>query len=367
VDESLKYKIGLTLIPGIGDILAKNLIDYCGTAEAVFREKKAGLEKINGIGPILADAVHNHHVLGRAEEEINFIRRFNITPLYYLDEHYPHRLKQCSDAPVMLYYKGKADLNAKRIVNIVGTRNASEYGKKLCKDLVRDLADSGAIVVSGLAYGIDICAHKAALAAGTPTIGILAHGLDTIYPYLHRATAESMLEKGGLLTEFLSKTEPIAANFPKRNRIIAGLADATIVVESRGKGGSLITADIANSYSRDVFAFPGKVSDVCSVGCNQLIKYNKAALIESAADILRIMSWENQKKKPMPVQQKSLFYNLSPEEEVVMALLKVKTQMGMDELCISAKCSMSILSLSILNLELQGLVKSLPGKMYMLD
>ncbi len=375
LDESLKYKIGITLIPGIGDVLARNLIGHCGSAEAVFQEKKSALEKIRGIGAILSDAVYNHKVLGRAEKEMEFIEKYKITTLYFLDENYPYLLAQCPDSPVLLYYKGNADLNAKRILSIVGTRKASEYGKKICQNLVMELADSGVLIVSGLAYGVDICAHKAALTAGLPTVGVVAHGLDRIYPPLHRSTAEKMVEAGGLLSDFMSKTDPKAENFPRRNRIIAGLADATIVVESRGKGGSLITADIANSYSREVFAIPGRVDDNCSIGCNQLIKYNKAALIESAADVLRIMNWEDQKKKQNTVQQKSLFLNLSPEEEIVMALLKGNSQtgineqskMGIDELCYAAKLSMSSVALALLNLELQGVVKALPGKVYMLD
>ena len=366
MDELLKYKIGITLIPGIGDILAKNLISYCGSIEGVFKEKKAKLQKIPGIGLVLADAIRNHNVLERAEEEMKFIQKYKITPLFYLDENYPQRLKHCADSPVMLYYKGQADLNSKRIVSIVGTRNVTLYGKKICNDLVEGLADHEVLVVSGLAYGVDICAHKAALTTNLPTVGVLAHGLDKIYPSVHRSTAEKMLSKGGLLTEFLSKTQPDRENFPKRNRIVAGMADATIVIESKSEGGSLITADIANSYSRDVFAFPGKVDDEHSVGCNQLIKNNKAALIESAADVLRLMGWEKQKKRQNSVQQKSLFLNLSPDEEIVVTLLRERTTIAIDELCYAAKLNMSKVSLLLLNLELTGVVKSLPGKVYSL-
>ncbi len=367
MEESLKYQIALTLIPGIGDVLAKNLIDHCGSAEGVFKEKKGTLQKIRGIGEILADAVSRYQVLDRAEEEVTFIQRFKITPLFYLEDTYPQRLRQCHDSPVMLYYKGTGDLNAKRILSIVGTRNASSLGKKLCQDLIQDLREYGVLIVSGLAYGIDICAHKAALAEELPTVGVLAHGLDKIYPALHRSTAEKMLEQGGLLTDFPSKTIPDAPNFPKRNRIVAGLSDATVVVESKAKGGSLITADIANSYSRDVFAFPGRVKDECSLGCNQLIKYNKGALIESGEDIIRMMGWEKPKNKPKVVQQKSLFQNLSPEEEVIINLLKEKTDRGLDELCFLAKLSMSKVSLSLLNLELTGLIQEKPGKIYSLN
>ncbi|MBI2270348.1 MAG: DNA-protecting protein DprA [Bacteroidetes bacterium] len=366
MNELLKYKIGITLIPGIGDVLAKNLISYCGSIEGVFKEKKAKLQKIPGIGLVLADAIRNHNVLERAEQEIRFIEKYKIAPLFYLDDDYPQRLKHCHDSPVMLYYKGKADLNTKRVVGVVGTRNATLYGKKICQDLVSGLADHDVLIVSGLAYGVDICAHKAALTNDLPTIGVLAHGLDKIYPAAHRSTAEKMLAKGGLLTEFLSQTQPDRENFPKRNRIVAGMADATIVIESKDEGGSLITADIANSYNRDVFAFPGKVDDEYSVGCNQLIKNNKAALIESAADVLRLMGWEKQKQKKKTVQQRSLFHNLSPEEEAVVAILREKP-VGIDELCLTAKLNMSKVSMLLLNLELTGVVRSLPGKVYSLN
>lgn len=366
MDELLKYKIGITLIPGIGDVLAKNLISYCGSIEGVFKEKKAKLQKIPGIGLVLADAIRNHNVLERAEQEIKFIEKYKIAPLFYLDDDYPQRLKHCHDSPVMLYYKGKADLNSKRIVSVVGTRNATLYGKKICQDLINGLADHDVLIASGLAYGVDICAHKTALTNDLPTIGVLAHGLDKIYPAAHRSTAEKMLVKGGLLTEFLSQTQPDRENFPKRNRIVAGMADATIVIESKDEGGSLITADIANSYNRDVFAFPGKVDDEYSVGCNRLIKNNKAALIESATDVLRLMGWEKQKQKKKTVQQKSLFLNLSPEEEMVVGILREKP-VGIDELCYAAKLNMSKVSMLLLNLELTGVVRSLPGKVYSLN
>lgn len=366
MNELLKYKIGITLIPGIGDVLAKNLISYCGSIEGVFKEKKAKLQKIPGIGLVLADAIRNHNVLERAEQEIKFIEKYKIAPLFYLDDDYPQRLKHCHDSPVMLYYKGKADLNSKRIVSVVGTRNATLYGKKICQDLINGLADHDVLIASGLAYGVDICAHKAALTNDLPTIGVLAHGLDKIYPAAHRSTAEKMLVKGGLLTEFLSQTQPDRENFPKRNRIVAGMADATIVIESKDEGGSLITADIANSYNRDVFAFPGKVDDEYSVGCNRLIKNNKAALIESATDVLRLMGWEKQKQKKKTVQQKSLFLNLSPEEEMVVGILREKP-VGIDELCYAAKLNMSKVSMLLLNLELTGVVRSLPGKVYSLN
>ncbi len=366
MDELLKYKIGITLIPGIGDVLAKNLISYCGSVEGVFKENKIKLKKIPGIGQVLADAIRKNNVLERAEEEIKFIEKYKIKPLFYLDEEYPQRLKHCADSPVMIYYKGNTDLNRKRIVSIVGTRRVTEYGKKLCRDLVSGLAGHDILVVSGLAYGIDICAHKEAIANNLPTVGVLAHGLDKIYPAVHRSTAEKMLSNGGLLTDFMSRTQPDPQNFPMRNRIVAGMADATIVVESKDEGGSLITADIANSYSRDVFAFPGRVDDEFSIGCNQLIKNNKAALIESATDVIRIMGWEPADKKKKTTRQQTLFLNLTKEEEVLVGLLREKS-IGIDELCLAAKLNMSKVSMLLLNLELTGVIKSLPGKLYSLN
>lgn len=363
--ENLKYKIALTLIPNIGDILARRLVAYCGSPQAVFEEKKSSLEKIPGIGEAYAGSVVNHSVFTRAEEEIKFIEKNAITPLFYLDSNYPKRLTHCEDSPVMLYYKGNADLNAQKIISIVGTRDATEYGKKLCEQLIADIAAYNVLVVSGLAYGIDICAHKAALEHSLPTVCTLAHGLDRIYPSLHQPTAQRMLEKGGWLTDFTSNTVPDRENFPRRNRIVAGISDATIVIESKKTGGSLITADIANSYNRDVFAFPGRIDDVCSEGCNNLIKQNKAALIQSAADLVYILGWEQSKTKK--VIQKQLFMDLSKEEELLVNVLKGKTSVTIDDLCFVCKLPMSKVSALLLTLEFSGIVKSFPGKSYGLN
>jgi DNA processing protein len=364
--ESLKYKIALSLIPTIGDILAKRVVAYCGGVNAVFEEKKSILEKIPGIGDFHAKAIRNQTVFARAEEEIKFIEKNEITPLFYLDEAYPKRLTHCEDSPVMLYFKGKTDFNSEKIISIVGTREATEYGKKVCENLIADLAIHNPIIVSGLAYGIDICAHKAALDNNLSTVCGLAHGLDKIYPSLHANTANKMLENGGWLTDFTSKTSPDRENFPRRNRIVAGISDATIVIESKAGGGSLITADIANSYNRDVFAFPGRIDDVCSVGCNNLIKQNKAALIQSAADIIYIMGWEKTKTKNAPVQKK-LFIELSNDEEILVNVLKEKDSINIDDLCLVCKLPMSKVSGLLLTLEFSGVVKSLPGKMYRLN
>ncbi|MBA3972461.1 MAG: DNA-protecting protein DprA [Bacteroidetes bacterium] len=365
MDENLKYKIALSLIPNIGDILAKRLVSYCGSAQAVFEEKKVSLEKIPGIGNINANAVSNSTVFKRAEEEIKFIEKNKITPLFYLDKEYPKRLTHCEDSPVMLYFKGTANLNADKVISIVGTREATDYGRQLCEKLVADLAVYNPLVVSGLAYGIDICAHKAAMSNGLTTVCGLAHGLDKIYPALHKESAEKMLENGGWLSDFTSKVIPDRENFPRRNRIVAGMADATIVIESKIGGGSLITADIANSYNRDVFAFPGRVDDECSKGCNNLIKQNKAALIQSAADISYILGWE-QKTKKSPVQ-KQLFVELSPDEELVVKVLREKDGIAIDDLCLVCNLPMSKISGLLLTLEFSGIVRSMPGKMYRLN
>jgi DNA processing protein len=364
--ENLKYKIALTLIPNIGDILAKRLVAYCGSPQAVFEEKKSSLEKIPGIGESYAGAVINQSVFNRAEEEIRFIEKNNITPLFYLDSNYPKRLTHCEDSPIMLYYKGNADLNATKVISIVGTREATEYGKKLCEKLIADLAVHNVLIVSGLAYGIDICAHKAALDHSLPTVCTLAHGLDRIYPAVHQSTAQKMLENGGWLTDFTSNTTPDRENFPRRNRIVAGISDATIVIESKKSGGSLITADIANSYNRDVFAFPGRIDDVCSEGCNNLIKQNKAALIQSAADLVYILGWEQSKKTKAP-QQKQLFIELSQDEELLVNALKGKDSVTIDDLCFASRLPMSKVSALLLTLEFSGIVRSFPGKAYGLN
>ena len=281
--ETLKYQIALTLIPGVGDVLAKNLISYCGSAEEVFKQKKAQLFKIPDIGPVIAESIVKFNSFKRAEEEIKFIEKYKIQPLFYLDKTYPERLKQCYDSPPLLYYKGNVELNQTKILAIVGTRKASDYGKAITEEIISGLSQEGILIISGLAYGIDIYAHKAALKNNLNTIGVVGHGLDTIYPAIHKPVAEKMINQGGILTEFMSKTKMSPENFPARNRIVAGISDAVLIVEAAEKGGALITAEIANSYNRDVFAIPGRSIDTVSRGCNYLIKSNKAALVESHA------------------------------------------------------------------------------------
>jgi DNA processing protein len=370
-DETLKYKIGITLIKGVGNNLAKNLIAYTGSAEGVFKEKQQSLANIPGIGEIVSkqivSRIVSQNVLKRAEQEIEFITKNNIQTTYFTDRDYPFRLKECPDAPVLIYSKGKCNLNNGKFVGIVGTRKATETGKENCKKLIGDLkgALSSVIIVSGLAYGIDICAHKASLESGLPTIGVIGHGLDRIYPEMHRPTAIKMLQDGALLTEYLSQTIPDKQNFVQRNRIIAGLCDAIVVVESGIKGGALITAELANDYNRDVFAFPGRVDDEWSKGCHALIKNNKASLIESADDILRFMNWEKQDSRSTPAVQTALFMDLSDEEQGIVSTLRQNTEgIQFNELAIQLEKPISKISALLLEMEFKGLVKCLPGNVY---
>ena len=367
MNEELQYQIGLMMIDGIGDVNAKALVAYCGSASAVFRQSKAKLEKIPGIGETNSRSILcSSKVLKRAEEEIRFIEKYRIRPLFFTDTGYPARLRYCSDGPAMLYYKGNADLNCERIVGIVGTRKPSEYGIQKTTELVRDLAGTSILIISGLAYGVDCVAHKAAFAHGLATVGVLGHGLDRIYPNEHARLAKKMLSNGGLLTDFMSGTNPDAVNFPKRNRIVAGICDALVVVESKRTGGSLITATIANSYNKDVFAVPGRAGDVLAEGCNGLIKRNRAGMIENADDLLYAMQWQEQKERKKPVAQVPLMVNLTEEERTIIDLLKEKTASHIDEICSGAGQPVSKVSALLLQLEFSNLVKSKPGKMYAL-
>ncbi len=367
----LLYNIALTLIPGVGDVLAKNLISYCGSAQAIFRSPKQKLVKIPGVGAKIAQAISGQNVLERAEAEIEFIEKNNIEPIFYLDDAYPVRLKHCHDSPILLYYKGNADLNRSHVISIVGTRKASAYGKIVCEQIVEALSAYQVLIVSGLAYGIDICAHKAALRQQMDTIGVLGHGLDRIYPYRHNEDARKMIMQGGLLTEFPSQTKPDRENFPRRNRIVAGMSDATLVIETAKKGGAMITAHIAHSYNRDVFAIPGRIKDGLSAGSNQLIKSNIAALVESVEDIVYAMGWEQPATADIPAGegqqlQKSLLLNMSQEEKNILEILKDHADAGIDEIIFRSQMSTSTVASVLLNLECSGIIKALPGKRYQL-
>tara|TARA_B110001469_G_C9602785_1_gene299541 strand:+ start:219 stop:1322 length:1104 start_codon:yes stop_codon:yes gene_type:complete len=358
------YQIALTLLPKVGDVSAKKLIAYCGGAEAVFKEPKKNLLLIPGIGSVIANSIVSQDLLSVAEFEMTFMDQNNIKPIYFLDDDYSFRLKQCGDAPILLYTQGTIDLNAKKIISIVGTRRATDYGKHSTERLIEGLSDfDDVLVVSGLAYGIDIAAHKACLKYNVPTLAVLAHGLDRIYPQLHSQVSKEIQKQGGLISDFMSGTPPNRENFPKRNRIIAGLADATLVVEARKKGGALITADIANSYSRDVFAVPGRVGDKNSEGCNNLIRRNQAALVQSSVDIGYLMNWDKEVPKNEG-KQVSLFLDLEKDEQELMGILASKEKLNLDLIALQTKLSIPRIMQVLLQLELKGFVRTLPGNLY---
>jgi DNA processing protein len=363
--EDLLYKIALNLINGIGSQNAKTLISYLGETKQIFKTKKSELLKIPGIGEFLSNNIVKFNNLKQAEEELKFVQSKNIKVLFYTDKDFPYRLKECADSPIILFVKGEVDLDAKKVVSIVGTRNASKYGKNNCQKIIEDFKaqEHNPLIVSGFAYGIDICAHLNALKNNIPTLAVLGHGFDIIYPAYHKKYIPEILENGAFITEFLTKTKRDKSNFVKRNRIIAGLSDLTIVVESGEKGGSLITGDIANSYNRDVFAFPGRTDDNYSKGCNKLIKTNKAALLEDIRDIEYIMSWSNNKA----IQTKLIIPpNLSEQEQNIYDKIKQSVSINIDVLSRELNIETSELSIILLNLELQDLIEVFPGNLYKL-
>lgn len=364
--SKLLYQIALTQINGVGDILARNLLEQIGDEEAIFKSSARELIAIKNFSNSLAKEILNPEVLRKAEKEVEFVIKNNIKTYYFNDSDYPSRLKECPDSPILLYYKGNADLNEKKVISIVGTRKSNSYGHDFCNQFIEELSDlyPDLLIVSGLAYGIDIEAHKSALKHSLPTIGVLAHGLDRIYPSAHRNTAISMLDKGGLLTEFISKTEPDKFNFVRRNRIVAGLSDAVIVVQSGNKGGSLITADMANSYNREVFAVPGRITDKESVGCNNFIEQNKAILLQSADSFIKQMQWDVMKSSK-PKQQK-LFLNLTSEEQLIYDLLQSEDFLHIDILSMQTGIQLSSLSSILLMMEMNGVLKAIPGRNYQL-
>jgi DNA processing protein len=361
---SLKHKIALGLIPRIGDINARKLVSHFGSVEAVFQESYRNLVKIPGIGSGIAGYITDRSYLDIAEREAEYITRKNIKTCFYLDNDYPFRLKQCDDSPVVFFFMGNSDLDSARILSVVGTRNATHRGREICEKIIEGLANGNPdlIIVSGLAYGIDICAHKAALSNNLQTIGVLGHGFKTIYPSIHASIAKSMICSGGLLTDFISDALPERNNFLKRNRIIAGLSDATLVIESGIKGGALITADIANSYNRDVLAVPGRPDDQWSAGCNSLIRNNKAALVECSDDIEYFLNWKSEKSKP-PVQR-TLFSELDDHEKLIYELLVKNGEMNIDAICRSIEIPVYKLSSLLLQMEFKGLLKCYPGNLY---
>lgn len=363
--QDLLYQLALTLVPNIGPVQAKILLQHCD-AEEIFHAKKSYLEKIEGIGPVRAASIVAFKDFKSVEDEIKFIEKYKINPLFVTDPAYPKRLLNCYDSPTLLYYRGDADLNTEKIVAVIGTRSHTDYAKQVTDNLIKDIASQNITVVSGLAFGVDAIAHKAAIKNGLPTIGVLAHGLDQIYPNEHAGLAKDMLKNnGGLLTEFRSKSKPDKHNFPSRNRIVAGMSDATIVIETSIKGGSMITAELANGYNKDVFAIPGKITDTKSAGCNYLIKSNKAVLLADTKDLLQLMGWEDvSKNKRLKKQQREIFIELTKDEKIVIHILKENETVSIDDINFKSGLSSSAVAAAILNLELQNVILSLPGKLY---
>ncbi|MBB6272623.1 DNA processing protein [Pedobacter cryoconitis] len=361
---SLIHQIALTLIKNVGHVSAKCLLSHFGTPEAIFNASEAQLMQVERLGSFKASEILRTNALNLAAGHLELLEKHQIKVLFYTEEDYPQRLKDCNDAPVLLYYKGTANLNHPRIVSIVGSRNASPYGQMLCQQLVASLQDYKVLVISGLAHGIDVTAHRQSLLHQIPTVGVLGHGLDRIYPAIHCQTAAAMLKNGGLLTEFSLNTAAEKSNFPKRNRVIAGLADVVVVVEAAIKGGALITAGIADSYHRDVFAFPGRTTDEYSQGCNFLIKTNRAGLINGAKDLVYYMGWEADEVKS-PLVEKPLPAGLSAIEMTVVQCLKA-APLSMDGLTLKAGIQQHKLALHLLSLEMKGVIISLPGKIYQL-
>lgn len=363
MNNDLLYQIALTKVEHIGDVHAKVLVNHYRSAEEIFRVKTRELEKLEGIGKIRAESIKRFKQFDECEKEIQFIKKNGINPVFFTDENYPKRLLHCYDSPALLYNKGNADLNACRMISVVGTRNHSEYGKSVCQQFINELKNHNVTIVSGLAYGIDTIAHKSALENDLPTIAVMAHGLDRIYPDANSNLAKNIMQHGGLLTEFTSGTKPDKQNFPIRNRITAALCDALIVIETGIKGGSLITAEIAFSYNKDVMAFPGRSVDLKSAGCNALIKNQKAILIENTSDFLQIMGW-NMSKNKNSQKQRSLFIELSQPEKTIVKMIEENQEVHIDHIIARSALSYSTVAGALLNLEINGLIVTIPGNRY---
>lgn len=361
--EKLLAILRLQKSKAIGDILAKKLIVTVGNVEQVFKEKAPVLEKINGIGSHALKHLFDKENIRQAENELNYIIKNNINYSYFLEDDYPVNLQNCIDSPILFFKDGNINLNNNKIISIVGTRNMSSYGRDFCNNLIEDLKRYNPIIISGFAYGVDICAHKAALKHDLQTIAVLAHGFEQIYPKVHKKYINQLNENGGFITEFWSKESPLRENFLKRNRIVAGISKATIIIESAVKGGSLVTANIANSYDRDVFALPGRTTDIYSKGCNNLIKNNSATLLTSFNDIVKMLNWDIQ-EKPKKSIQKQLFIELNETEQKIFDLLQKKGQQLLD--VIAVECNIPIYKLSsiLLQMEMKGVLKPLPGKLF---
>jgi DNA processing protein len=363
------YRLALSCVPGIGPVNAKKLLDRFGDAKAVFYASVSALGGINGIGKVRANAIARFDQFAILEKELAFMERYKIRGLFFTDTDYPQRLLQLKDAPTMLFYKGNAELNAPRILSVVGTRIPSEYGKQAIERLIRDLAVCSPVIISGLAFGIDVAAHKSALSHSLPTIAVLGHGLDRLYPPQHKRIAAEMIKHGGLLTNFNTNMEPASYNFVIRNRIVAGMSDALIVVETDTNGGSMLTAMNAHSYKKKIFAFPGRITDRTSAGCNQMIREGRAQLLLNASQLMTEMGWNPSADPSM--QKTSLFAAgkakaLSDNEKTIFSLLQEKEKLSLDQLSLQTQLNSSAVAMALLNLELKGVVFALPGKLYQL-
>ena len=363
-DTELVHALALVKADGVGDIIAKKLINHCGSAENVFTTKPSFLKRIDGVGEVLIKNLKNKTIFQKATSEFQFIKENNINVVYFLEDDYPERLKHCIDGPILLFATGNINWNTRKVISIVGTRQITSYGTEFCKKLIEDLAPLNPIIVSGFAYGVDIVAHQAAMDLGLQTIGVLAHGMNQIYPKTHKKYIAKMEKNGGFLTEFWSTSNPEKENFVKRNRIVAGISEATIVIESADKGGSLITATMANDYNRDVFAVPGRVSDKLSQGCNNLIKTQRAHLLTSAADLIYILNWELEAKTSIQPVQKQLFVVLDYEEEKIYDYLQKNGKQLLDIIALESDFPVYKLSSILLNMELKGVIRPLPGKLF---
>ncbi|RYE24118.1 MAG: DNA-protecting protein DprA [Sphingobacteriales bacterium] len=365
-EEELLYRIALTFVKEVGHKRAQSLLARFGTAAGIFKASPKELRQIEGITEPRAKMFHDAEVMEKAEKELTFVQKHNVSVLWYGEGNYPNRLMECSDAPQILYYQGDADLNAPKIVAIIGTRKNTEYGTRLTEELVKGLDGyNDMLVVSGLAHGIDSLAHKQALQVGLPTVGVMGNGLSRIYPAANKNLSKEMLQQGGLLTEYPSETTPERQHFPMRNRVVAGMSDVTIVVESDIKGGAMITARVASSYNREVAAFPGRVYDKHSSGCNELIRTSIAAMITGPNDVLDLMNWNTGAKKK--AVQKQFFIQLSEDEQKIIDMLNTKDSVHTDELLYGTGINNSLLAATLLQLEMQDLIKALPGKHYRIN
>ena len=365
--EDLHYVLALQKVDGVGDIVAKKLINHCGSAKEVFDAKTSHLKTIDGVGDFLIKNLKDKTSLTKAEEEVKFIQNEKIDFIYYQDVNYPDRLKHCIDGPIVLFASGNLDFKNRRMISIVGTRQITSYGTEFCKKLIEDLAVFNPIIVSGFAYGVDIVAHQAAMENNLQTVGVLAHGLNQIYPKTHKKYVAKMEQNGGFLTEFWSSSNPDKENFVRRNRIVAGMSEATIVIESAEKGGSLITANLANDYNRDVFAVPGRISDKFSQGCNDLIKTQRANLLTSAADLAYILNWELEQTSTSnsgKTIQKQLFVSLDNDEQKIYDYLQKNGKQLLDVIAIDCEFPIFKISSILLNMELKGVIRPLPGKLF---